>query len=217
VFTTLLIRSINDIQNPDALYEASDAPDPRFARVAELLQSLDRRGSITWLEEPDHAADFWVNLHGDGDEHARDVRALFETLGLGEPPDDAGAVRLPVRFGGGAAEGAAIRVRTRSVYDLFRLAAASVEAPEEQVDSGLAPALPRSGPAGSLIRIGRSAGRPAGAMVAVQAHGWWWSIEGTDAQSKEVFRVLQTLMSVRIADSAAGAAGAPVLTVPVSR
>ena len=48
-------------------------------------------------------------------------------------------------------------------------------------------------------------------------HGWWYSIGGTDATSKETFLIVEALMTARIAESVAGRAATPVLTVPVSR
>jgi hypothetical protein len=53
-------------------------------------------------------------------------------------------------------------------------------------------------------------------MTAVKHHGWWYFIDGTDAESKLTFRILESLMSVRMAEAAEQKA-APVLTVPVSR
>jgi hypothetical protein len=66
------------------------------------------------------------------------------------------------------------------------------------------------------MRIRRSEWHPRGAMVAVKRHGWWYSIDGTDAASKLTFRMLEALMSVRMAETVEQRA-APVLTVPVSR
>jgi hypothetical protein len=53
-------------------------------------------------------------------------------------------------------------------------------------------------------------------MISVKHHGWWYSIDGTDTQSKLTFRILEALMSVRMAETVEQRA-APVLTVPVSR
>jgi hypothetical protein len=53
-------------------------------------------------------------------------------------------------------------------------------------------------------------------MIAVEHHGWWYSVDGTDAQSKLMFRLVEVLLSARIAE-AVGREPAPVLTVPVSR
>jgi hypothetical protein len=53
-------------------------------------------------------------------------------------------------------------------------------------------------------------------MIAVKHHGWWYSIDATDTASKLTFRIIEALMSVRMAE-AAGQQAAPVLTVPASR
>ena len=55
------------------------------------------------------------------------------------------------------------------------------------------------------------------AMVAVQRHGWWYSIDSTDGQSKETFQIVEAITTARIADTVEGHAAMPVLTVPVSR
>jgi hypothetical protein len=89
--------------------------------------------------------------------------------------------------------------------------------PPEHLASGLAPPLPPVGPAGSGIQIRRSNRRPDDAVAAVKHHGWWYAIEGTDTASKVAFRLVETLISVRIADTADHQKARPVLTVPVAR
>jgi hypothetical protein len=53
-------------------------------------------------------------------------------------------------------------------------------------------------------------------MVDVKRHGWWYSIDGTAGESKLTFRMIQALMSVRIAEASANKPSV-LLTVPVSR
>ena len=106
---------------------------------------------------------------------------------------------------------------TRSLYDLLNIAAASVDVPPEHVLSGIAQPLPPAGPVGEAVRIGRSKRRPDEAVVAVRHHGWWYAIDGRDAPSKLTFRILEALLSVRVADAADHQKATPVLTVPVSR
>jgi hypothetical protein len=54
-------------------------------------------------------------------------------------------------------------------------------------------------------------------MVAVEHHGWWYSIDSTDGQSKETFRILEAIVTARIAYTVERRSAMPVLTVPVSR
>ncbi len=212
---TLLIRSINGIHNPDFLEDPSVEVDARFARIAELLSTLDRRGHLTWAQELGDHPSFALVLQGEGERYAKEVSDLHALLGM-RPPDDLHEfIALPVYLGIGKRDEIAIRLGTRSIHDLFNIAAASVDVPEEHVESGLAHKLPPVGPAGECIHIRRSEESPGLAMVAVQHHGWWYAIDGTDAASKETFRLLEGVMSVRIADAIGRSSTTPILTVPV--
>jgi hypothetical protein len=213
---TLLCRSINGIQNPDFLAPDSPAADPRFARIAALLASLNRSGHSVWAQHPGEPPSFALALSGDGPAYAQQVTELYGLLGLTAPRDLDRTIALPVRLGFAKPDGEAIHLRTRSLWQLFGIAAAAVEVPEEHVQSGLAPQLPPAAAVGEAIRIRGSKWRPRTAMTAVKHHGWWYSIDGTDTASKQTFRILESLMSVRMAESAEQRA-APVLTVPVSR
>lgn len=213
---TLLLRSINGIQNPGFLADGWAKPDPRFARIAELLAALSRGGHSTWAQEPGESPSFVLALSGEGEAYGQQVRDLYRLLGFVAPRQLDGVITLPIRLGVGKPAKAAMQVRTRSLYDIFSIAARCVEVPEEHIQSGLAPQLPAAGPVGQSIRIRSSKDRPGQAMVAVERHGWWYFIDGTDIRSKLTFRLIEALMSVRLAE-AAEKRGAPVLTVPVSR
>jgi hypothetical protein len=212
----LLIASINGIQDPAFLPDASVQPDPRFGRIVGLLAQLSRGGNVAWVQEPGEPPSFALAFTGKGALYARQLGELYGLLGFALPRDLDGVVTLPVSLGIGKPANAAIRLRTRSLYELFQIAAASAEVPEEQVQSGLAPRLPPAGAAGRAIRIRGSESCPGNAMIAVKHHGWWYFIDGTDTASKLTFRILEGLMSVRMAESVDQRA-TPVLTIPVSR
>jgi hypothetical protein len=214
---TLLVRSINGIQNPDFLIEpSSEEAVPRFERIVKLFAELSRGGHLAWAQEASEPASYAMALTGEGESYAQQVEELYGLLGFAAPRDLDGVLTLPVYLGIGKPGKAAIQLRTRSLYGLFTIAAASVEVPEEHVQSGLAQPLPPAGPAGRSIRIRGSKGSPGQAMIAIKRHGWWYFIDGTDAESKLTFRVLEALMSVRMAETAQQTA-TPILTVPVSR
>ena len=126
-------------------------------------------------------------------------------------------ITLRVLFGVGMNEGDVIELRTRSVFDLFQIAAAAVDVPAEHVESGMASPVPPGAPVAAQIQIQRSAGRPGNAMVAVEHHGWWYSIDATDGRSKETFVILEAIATARLADTVNRGSATPVLTVPVSR
>lgn len=187
----LLCRSINGIRNRDFLADATAEADPRFARIVELLAELHRSDRITWAQEPNEPPSFALVLRGEGAIYAQQVGELYRLLGFAAPRDLDGVIVLPVQFGMGKAHKTAIELRTRSLHDLFSIAAASVEVPREHVQSGLVQPLPPAGVAARTIRIRGSKRRPREAMIAVRRHGWWYSIDATDARSKLTFLVLE--------------------------
>jgi hypothetical protein len=208
----LLLRSIDGIQSSGFAPEATSAPDSRFARIAELLAEMGRSGRAEWVLHPDAAPHFALVLEGDGDRHVQQVVELHRLLGL-VPPRKVGRVtRIPVTSDAG--DEGAIALRTRSLYQLFQIAAASVEVPAEHLAAGIAPALPGAGGAQRGIQIHSSESAPDHAMTAIERHGYWYWIDASDTQSKLVFRVLASLMSVRLADE--GDRTRPLLTLPVA-
>jgi hypothetical protein len=214
---TLLIKGINGIRNPEFLTNPSAAADGRFAQVAELFASLHRRGFLIWTREPGETDTFTLLLQGEGADYAQEITQLHELLGLEKPRRLDEIITLRVVLGVGVPGEGVIELRTRSVFDLFQIAAAAVDVPTKHLESGLAPPLPPGGPAVAQIRIHRSSGRPGNAMVAVEHHGSWFSIDSTDGASKKTFRILEALMTARITDTAVARSAMPVLTVPVSR
>lgn len=71
----------------------------------------------------------------------RQLGELYELLGFAPPRDVGGVSTLPVRLGVGQPRTPAIELRTRSLWDLFTIAAASVDVPMEHIETGIAPAL----------------------------------------------------------------------------
>ncbi len=211
---SLLVRSINGRDNPEFRAAPEVAVDPRFVRIASLLAEMDRHGRVAWVQDSIDPPSFAMVLGREGARRGPQIDDIYELLGLPIPDQCESVCILPVSHGLGIPGEVGIRLRTRSLFDLLNIAAASVEVPEEHLQSGLAPALPPS--AQHPIRIRRSGFRPSQALVAVRRHGWWYSIDGTDAASKQTFRVIEVLMTVRLADAAEHRA-APVLTIPVSR
>lgn len=214
---TLLLRSINGIQNPDFLADPSVTVDARFTRLVELLAQLARQGRASWGQEAGATSSFALALNGEGDGFASQVAELYGLLGLTPPPELGKVITVPLRLGIGRPDETELRFETRSPFDVFHIAAASVDVPDEHVMEGIAPKLPPAGPASGTIRIRRSKRRPSGALTAVQIHGWWYSIDGADAASKLTFRMVESLISELIADNVDHLKATPVLTVPVSR
>jgi hypothetical protein len=214
--TSLLIKRINGIQNPDFVSDPAEDAGERFARVAELLAALDRRGAITWAQDGGGTSKLALLVHRHGPA-SQDANELASLVGITPPPDTAEFMTIPMTLGVGVRHPGSIDLTTASVFDLFELAAASVDVPNEHVESGLARPSPptRQGPRSIHIRC--SSARPSTAMVAVKYHGWWYAIDSADGPSKDTFRLLETLLTARIAETIRARDSTPVLTVPVSR
>jgi len=213
---TILVRSVNGLRNPEVLSDRSVEIDPRFGRLAGILAALARSGGASWVQAPEKPSSFALALWGKGETFEQLVRELYEVLDFPPPRDLENVVTLPVRLGIGRPRSVAMQLQTRSLFDVFQNAAATVEVPEEDVASGLAPRLPPSGATGGAIRIRGADKCPRTAMVAYKHHGHCYFIDGTDTASKLAFRLVEALLSVRMAESV-GSRATPVLTVPVSR
>lgn len=213
---TLLLEEINGIQNPIYRTDDADTEAARFAEIVDLLALLHQRGILIWAATDDDAHSFVALLRAKNPEAVTRIARLYDLLSLHDPPalGESNYEHLTVRVSMGDPFG--IDVRPRSLFSLFQIAAASVDVPEDHIESGIAPHIPPTGPASQTISIQRSATRPQTALVSVHHHGWWYSIDATDAQSKATFRLIEAVMTARIADASHNR-NTPVLTVPVSR
>jgi hypothetical protein len=144
------------------------------------------------------------------------VRELLRRWGLpGSLARQDREIVLPAKLAVGSVTRPELNVQTRSVYDLIEMAASSVEVPPEHVTAGLAnPGLGEMSPLRGLLRIQSSAHRPSGdVLVAARHRGYWFYISADDAPSKLAFRLLQTLVNMRLVE--AGPQTVPTLTIPV--
>ncbi len=214
---TTLIRNINGLKNPDFLTAPSVRPDPRFARVVELLDELQAAGHLDWVQAEKQPDRFALALIGYAPDYTDQVRELSGLLGFPLPKNPTAALVIPVRAGLGGNRSGELALRTRSVYDLMRVAAAAIDVPEQHLTSGNAERFPPAGPVGTDIRIGRSKERPANAAVAVAHQGWWFYVDNADRSSKNFFRLMELLISSHIADVSDRQQLAPVITLPASR
>ncbi len=167
---------------------------------------------------PDSPPRFWLSPSSPAATSSESVAELVDLVGVSTDAVETGRdVILPTWLSDGATDKRGLAIKTRSIFDLLSIAGASMEVPPEHLESGWAESYPELGSVGGLIRSRCSKSVPEKAMVAVEEHGWWYYIEATDDGSKDFFRLMQTLVSVRIAESAKTNAQLPVLTVPVSR
>lgn len=216
-FFTLLVKSVNGIRNLEFLPPPTAEPDPRFARIAQLTEDLRSAGLLDMGKGSKETPGFSIVIRGHDPAHLDEVRELLSLLGLPAPQAPSGPIVLPLYQAVDPGETGGIAITTRSVFDLIEILSASIEVPEEHLESGLSNAYPAPGLPGRGLRIRRSTSQPDRAVVAVEYRGSWFYIDERDRPTKFAFRLLSVLWSVSIADSAEKPFSAPLLTVPVRR
>jgi hypothetical protein len=215
-FLLLLAKRINDLQNPDFVYEPSSRPDPRFQRFVELNGELERAGILQWAADPKEEVSFDILISHYSPSLSEKVREYLTLLGLTIPSDESTDIVLPVYLGVKARKLDGIAISTRSTFDLIEILRAAAELPQEHVQEGITIAYPALGPIGKNIHIHTSKDKPKRAAVAVKHRGYWFYIDDSDTQTKLFYWLVKTLWSVSIAEGSNPTA-APVLTIPVSR
>jgi hypothetical protein len=214
---TMLVRRINSIWNPDFLRAPSSQPDPNFTRVSKLFDELWAAGSLELVRMENESRQFALALFDYSPSHIDQVRELSSLLSLPDLKTPNADLLIPLQSSieGRGLDGLALQ--TRSVHDLMRIAAASIDVPEEHRTSGAADEYPPLGPVGDYIRIHHSEQIPSNASVAIKYRGWWFYIDETDQPSKRFFRLVEMLTGARIADIGHKQQLAPLLTIPASR
>ena len=207
-----IVRRVNNLRNPDFLDPPVLVTDPRFEEIGALAGALQRRGSIYWVRLAGAQTGHAVVLHSYSPHNSREVARLLDLLGIARPIREGDDVVIPVRLSVGSPDPGAIAIETRSLLELMRLAAASIELPAEAASGAVR--FPERGPAGQDIRIRVASARPAPARVAVEYRGWWYYIADDDEASKLWFQMLQLLAGAQTPATAAGTG--PVLTLPVT-
>lgn len=211
-----LVSSVNGIRNPDFLFSPADA-DPRFGRLTALLTTLARANRLHWVADSRRVGNFSIVIDHSPPAYEGEVHELLGLLGLPAPDGPSARVILPVSLALDGRDSGSIGIITRSVYAMVQILSAAVQIPEADRRDGIAASYPPPGPAGNGLRVHYSPGRPESAAVAVGYRGGWFYIDDRDQNTKQFFRLMSTLWSVAIAESAAKGSAAPVLTVPVSR
>jgi hypothetical protein len=206
-----VVRRVNNLRNPDFPEPPTLVADARFDEVIELASVLKRHGTLYFVRLAGAKSGYAIVLHSYSPHNSQQVARLLDLLKVTKPTRDGDDVVIPVELSVGAPAPDAISLETRSLLDLLRLAAASVEVPPGTPGAG---AFSRPGPAAAGFRIRSAEFQPADARVSAQYRGRWYYIDNEDEASKQWFAMLQLLSSAQLPDTAAGTA--PVLTIPVT-
>jgi hypothetical protein len=208
----MLVRRANGIVNP--LFSSQPAIDGghAFDRFVDLYVRLRERGRLDIVRSGD---EYQILLHGFREDESSEVAEFLGMLGLRKGRGDRGPIAVPVRFFVGEPRPDSVDLETPSALEIIEAAGAGVEVPDAHLTDGLARALVTTG-SPALITIHSSRKRPSHASVAAMHQGWWFYIDARDAQSKQAFMILRTLIGLRLYDHDAAPA-APVLTIPAAR
>jgi len=212
---SILVKQVNDLRNP--IY---GPPESRaaFQDSIDLLARLHDAGQATWTSTSTKDSSFALVVHDYAPANRDAVRELLGRWGLaGSLAREGRDIVLPLKLALGKATKPELNLQTRSVYDLIEVAARSVEVPPEHAARGLPdPALDGPSPLRGLLRIRSSPGRPPGdVLTAVRYRGYWFYVSADDGPSKLAFRLLQTLINMRLVEAAPPTI--PTLTIPASR
>jgi hypothetical protein len=213
---SVLIKQMNGLRNP--IYGPPEAR-AAFDESIALLGRLESAGQATWTSTSAGTdRSLALVIH----DYAPDNRdAVGELLRRWELPASLARqgrdIVLPVRLAFGKGAKPELNLQTRSVYDLIQIAAGCVEVPPEHVALGLEdPGFGGPSPLRGVLNIRSSSDRPsADVIVAVRHRGYWFYVAANDGPSKFAFRLLQTLIGMRLAEAVPQAL--PALTIPVTK
>lgn len=212
----LLIERMNELR-----FGANTPPEERtaFNRAAALLAQFRALGIASWAEQSGNPGRYELILSNYSPAYTSEVEELLRLLDLHAEPAFGRTIRVPVVVGARDEKFAGLAIQTRSVAELMRGAAASIEVPREHVeehivDTSVGVSVVSAAPA-PILRIYSSRNAPERANVAVQHRGWWYYIDDRDLASKRTFLQIQMLFSMRLSEATRGAQTTPLLTIPV--
>lgn len=207
----LSVDSLNGLRNQPVSLGSTEAADPEFFRVLELLREIQMARAVGLrVEHPTNGLPASV-LFFRSDKIAEGTLAKMaevrELLGVPATQSTFRLVASPMR-----GEAGELGVDTRSMWQMLASLSAGVEVPRRHQDRKLAPPMPEALASEKLLlRIHSGSARPADAYVAVPYEGEWFWIANDDWKSKRTF--VSILFLFTLADAGA-AQNVPTLTIP---
>ena len=215
IVNRFVYKRINDIFIPE------DGSLPaRAQRMQELSSDLFELGVVQFglaTDSDPEDPSYVLIMSNYSDAEGAMIREYLDLLGISSAGVDGGPVFVPIGPNTFDHDENFVSVATRSVYAWMKLAGSMIELPEPHVRSGIVdPVENWRGPeAERLITIRTSDREPDDASVAILFKDWWFYIAETDARSKDSFRLIKLLFSLRLVPEGSGAQ-VPVLTVPIN-
>jgi hypothetical protein len=193
------VQSINGIPNALISGDRESDADPRFVRIAQLLQELIVDNVIELaLERAEGGTSPTVLIIRNPDRSSTAdiamLRELRQLLGLSPA-----ASRVSVEFGRTRPRaGNVVNIQTRSYIQMLYAVAATIDVPASDVAAGITRRSvvddPLSGRPTLAIRSGTS--DPGAAHVKTRYKGRWFWIDDADLESKRAFVLLLTLLTL---------------------
>lgn len=194
--------------------DASPAQRAAFYRAVQLLDELHGLGVSDWSQPDEANGKYELVISGYAPTHTAQVEELITLLGTPTATQGGAEIRIAASLSSQSLGDAGLEFRTRSVGEILRSAAQAVDVPPEHVNAGVVAPSPDSG-GGVGLRIRSSRDAPRTASLTVQHRGWWYYVDDTDLESKQVFQQIQMLFLSIIAEATDSSHVMPMLTIPV--
>jgi hypothetical protein len=204
----LLVRRANGVTNPAY---ASTPVKSDFDRFVDAFARFRQQGVLDPVRSDDGS--FRLLFHDYSPQQAADIGEMLRELGIHRTPAPGAELSLPLRFFVGSARGDGLDLETPSALEVIDVAGQGIDVPAEDVSDGFARTASLE-PSDRFLAIHSSSHRPWNAAVAVEHRGYWFYIDSRDARSKQSFKILRTLIGMRL-DKGPGEEPAPVLTIGV--
>jgi len=190
-----------------------------FNRAVTLLAEFREQGMASWAEQSDNPGRYELILSDYAPAHITEAEELLRLLDVRGEPRRESTIRIPAIVGVRSGNFDDLAIQTRSVAELMRAAAASIDVPREHIEEHIVSASPGAGavfatPA-PILRILSSRNAPDRPNVAVQHRGWWYYIDDADLASKRTFLQIEMFFSMRLSQATRGTQATPLLTIPV--
>jgi hypothetical protein len=194
--------------------DASPAQRAAFSRAVRLLDELHGLGVADWVPPDEPNGKYELVISGYAPAHTAQVEELVTLLGTPASTQGGAEIRIAASLSSQSHGDAGLAFGTRSVGEILRGAAQGISVPKEHLKAGVVAPSPDDG-GGVGLRIRSSRDAPSTASLAVQHRGWWYYVDDTDLESKQVFQQIQMLFLSAIAEASDSSHAAPVLTIPV--
>jgi len=173
---TLLVKRINDLRNPDFLYDQTAGADKRFMRFVELFTEFRKAGLLEFVKDPTVGAEFDVLISNYEPGYSKEVVEFLSLLDLSMQTENTDHIVIPAYLAINTRKNWGMGITTRSTLDLIEILRAAVEVPKEHAAEGLSINYPPTGLAGQGVRIISVKQKPKRMMTGIKYEGYWFYI-----------------------------------------